>query len=40
VQQIRAGRAQQAQQQQLLDAAPAGAAMLKTIMPKSPSGVA
>lgn len=40
VKQIRAGRAQQAQQQQLLAAAPAGAAMLKTIMPKQPSGVA
>lgn len=40
VQQIRTQRAQQAQQKQLLDAAPAGAAMMKTLLPKPAQGAA
>ena len=35
IDQIRKGRAQQAQQQQLLDAAPSGAAIMKQMMPQS-----
>ncbi|MDH4185520.1 MAG: portal protein [Nitrospira sp.] len=40
VQALRASRAKQAEQQQMLDAAPAGAAMMKTLMPKQPQGMA
>lgn len=40
VQQIREGRGQQADTQQMIAAAPAAAAMMKTVMPKQPAKVA
>lgn len=40
VQQLRESRAQQGQEQQMIEAAPAAAAMMKTMMPKPPAQVA
>lgn len=40
VQKIRESRGQQAETQQMIESAPAGAAMLKTLMPKQPAGAA
>lgn len=38
VEELRKGRSQNAQTQQMIEAAPAGSAMLKTMMPKQPMG--
>jgi hypothetical protein len=40
VEQLRKGRSQQMETQQMIEGAPAAAAMMKTMMPKQPAGTA